>query len=155
MPASRRTLDAAPPAPTSRRARRWTAPASSAAAAMPPPAMTTSNARASLTSVLPRHDPPPDLPAIRVPVRAVFRPADVVVAALAVDEQDDHVGEVEVRQGVLQPRGQTPGEGHREVAEVVQVARDAPPAGGQQQRADGGADVLRRPSPHRPRRIAA
>src|SRR3989475_238644 len=153
-PASR-LLPSRPGSITSVESPRPSRPAATAAPAMPPPAMTTSNARASLTSIHPRHDPPPDLTAIRVPVRAVFRPADVVVAALAVDEQEDHVGEVEVRQGVLEPRGQTPGEGHDEVAEVVQMAREAPPAGGQQQRADGGADELRRPSPHRPRRIAA
>src|SRR5438105_233345 len=129
--------------------------AATAAPAMPPPATTTSKSYAWLTSIDSGHDSPSDFTAIRVPVRAVLRLTDGVIAALAVDEQHDHVDEVKIWQGVLEPRRQAPREGHGEVAEIVQMAGDAPPAGRQQQRAGGGPDVRGRPAPHRPRGIAA
>ncbi|KAI3481015.1 hypothetical protein L1887_56841 [Cichorium endivia] len=93
-------------------------------------------------SVDARDDAAADEFAVLVPVLAVLFLAGLVVAELAVYEEDGKVGDVKVRDGGGKAAGERPGPRHGPVAEVVGVARAAPPARGEELAAGGGGHVL-------------
>lgn len=69
---------------------------------------------------------------VALPVFAVFAAAAVLVAYAAVDQQDGHVDDVEVREEVSEATGGAVGQRSHQVARVVEVARHSPETWGQQ-----------------------
>ena len=137
----------------------------SPACPMPPPVPSPSRARQRLqrianhpfafsarfslatTPVKTWQHPPLHLGAIGVPVRAVATGAVLIVAALAMDQQDRKVDEIEVRQYVAELARQAPGQTHHQIAGEVEVPRDAPKARGEELRAARRANERRASSP--------
>jgi 2-polyprenyl-6-methoxyphenol hydroxylase-like FAD-dependent oxidoreductase len=109
---------------------------------------------ANAPSVHSRNDATRNHRTVRFPVLAIAHGAHGMVAPLAVHEQDREIEDVKIRQRALEEAGQAPGETHQQVAEIVHVAREAPPAGGEQQRTLRRGDEFRRSSPDRPIGIA-
>jgi len=114
-----------------------------------------------------RPDAPPDNLAVLLPILAILAPALLLVAHLAVDQEDGEVQHVEVGNGdrialdaFLRDKagagvedgrcelvacgkgGKAVGPRHQPVSEVVDVAGSSPPAGSQQAGAGGCLDVL-------------
>src|SRR5215470_18788229 len=102
-----------------------------------------------------RDDAVTDPSAIKIPVLAVAHRAHVVVAPLAVDKKNREINDVEIGQRAFEQARQAPSQTHEQIAEIVHVTCDPPPAGRYQQRAARGLDVLGRPTPdHLPRILA-
>ena len=83
------------------------------------------------------------------PVGAILHRAEVVISDRSVDKEDRKVDGIEVGKRRGGAAAQAPGESHHPVARVVDLARHAPPAGGEQTRA---ASCLHVPV-HRARRV--
>jgi squalene monooxygenase len=69
--------------------------------------------------------------AIEVPVRAVAHRTHAVVTPLAVNQQDDEIAEVEIRQRAAEQTREAPGQTHQQIAKIVHVPCHAPPSRGE------------------------
>ena len=99
--------------------------ASSNAGSFPSPCVLTFGAWNSKES---RQDPPRDLPAVKLPILAIFPKTPLFVSEDTVEEYRSDEEEVRPREQVLKSTDGTHGESLHQVSEVICMARKAPPA---------------------------
>lgn len=80
--------------------------------------------------------------AVLLPGQAILPLTLVLIPGFAVDEQHGEVDDIEVRQEVVKPTWEGPGQSHDEITQVIGMTNKAPPSRNKQTLPRGSMDGL-------------